>query len=73
MEQRGIVSFESVKGERKYSLQVPLNAPYGEVYDFCNECRDLILKSAQENADKEAKLREEAKPEIKADKEEGND
>jgi len=72
MDQRLIVSFETVKGEkgeRKYSLNVPGNAPYTEIYDFCTECRSIIVKKIQEIEEEEAKAKAEAEAKAKAEAE----
>jgi hypothetical protein len=46
------VNFQVTKGDRKYTLNIPYNAPLGEVYDACHEMMQEVLSQAQKLAEK---------------------
>ena len=54
------VNFEVCKGDRKYVLAIPMNAPLGECYDVCHELLQEILKQAQASAEKAKAVKEES-------------
>lgn len=43
------VKLEVVKGDRVYQLDLPMNAPLGEVYDVLYEMRSFVISKINES------------------------